>query len=80
MEKPLRAHIASLENRVRILTEIAATPNCSPEERNLFQAEILTAEQALRHYRTAYDLEQHLHWVPRSDSATSPQDNRKLSM
>lgn len=60
MEKSLRNHIVYLENCVRGLNKRAAEPNCTPEERNRFQAEILIAEQALASYRTAYELEQEI--------------------
>jgi hypothetical protein len=60
VEKPLQKHIVYLQNCIHALTKRAAEPNCTSEERNRFQAEILIAEQALASYRTAYELEQEI--------------------
>ena len=47
-----------LEERIFSLTAQMVRPVSSEEERNLLQAEILIAEQALAYYKKGYELEQ----------------------
>ena len=57
MDRPLREHIHTLEERLQALTDKMMANRLSQPERNRVEAEIRAASLAISHYKTALQLE-----------------------
>jgi hypothetical protein len=60
MQRPLSEHIARLEEKIVILKRELRNPDLADYERSEREISLLNAEEALRLFRHAYDLEQRL--------------------
>lgn len=60
MDRPLKEHVASLEQRIQNLNREIMQNRLTKIERNRVEAEIRAAESALRHYRKALEIEHQL--------------------
>ena len=60
MQKPLSEHIARLEEKIVILRRELRNPDLADYERTDREISLQNAEEALRLFRRAYDLEQRL--------------------
>ena len=60
MDRPLREHIASLEERLQRLNAAIMENQTSRAERNRIEAEIRAVNLALTHFRSAVELERQL--------------------
>lgn len=60
MKKPLNHHITKLEKRVQQLSQDMMQDHRTRTERNLLEAELRVAQQALEHYAEAIKLEAQL--------------------
>jgi hypothetical protein len=60
MERPLREHMAHLEQRIRELNQEIMQNRLTKEERNRMESEIRAAELALSYYRKALAIEHSL--------------------
>ena len=60
MDRPLREHISSLEERLLRLNAAMMESDTSRTERNRIEAEIRAVNLALTHFRAAVELERQL--------------------
>jgi len=60
MQKPLSEHIARLEEKIVILKRELRNPDLADYARSEREVSLLNAEEALKLFRRAYDLEQRL--------------------
>ncbi|HWY70452.1 MAG TPA: hypothetical protein VNX88_17425 [Terriglobales bacterium] len=60
MKKPLKHHITELKKRVQQLSQTMMQDHITRTERNLLEAELRVAQQALEHYEEAVKLEAQL--------------------
>ena len=60
MKKSLKQHITELEKRVHQLSQAMMQDHITRTERNLLEAELRVAQQALEHYEEAVKLEAQL--------------------
>jgi hypothetical protein len=60
VQKPLSEHIAKLEEKIVILKRELRSPNLADYEKNEREISLMNAEEALKLFRKAYDLEQRL--------------------
>lgn len=63
MQRPLREHIASLEEKIEALKAQQNDPGRSADERYQSSIDLRFAERALEHFRAAYELEQKISGV-----------------
>ena len=60
MQKPLSEHTSRLEQKIVILKRELRNPDLADYERNEREISLLNAEEALKLFRRAYELEQKL--------------------
>ena len=58
MQRPLKEHIALLEQKIQVLTATANDVQRTAEERYQATVDLDFAEKALAHFQQAYELEQ----------------------
>jgi len=57
MQRPLRDHIAYLEQKIALMKAQSSDPHCSHAEKGQFAIDIDIAERALVYFRKAFELE-----------------------
>jgi len=60
MDRPVRLHIQELEHRIQLLSVQMMDTVKTQSDRNRLEAELRVAQQALKHYRKALELERKL--------------------
>ena len=64
MERPLREHISHLEEKIVMLRRELRDPTLADFQRSERELAVTNAEEALRHFRKAYELEQRIANLP----------------
>lgn len=58
MQRPLKEHVARLEEKIISLKRELRNPDLAAYQRSELEIDLSNAEEALRLFRTAYELEQ----------------------
>jgi hypothetical protein len=71
MENSLRSHLMYLTHRLQELTDLLTRP-ATPDERASIAAQVELAQQALNHYRRAFEIEHAIRTAETDPGNTQP--------